>query len=215
MDLSLFLRSLKFIAPALRVTIILTVVALGFGLLCGLLLALVRVYGGRAGRAAASIYSRVVRSLPTLVVLFIFYNLAWSVFRVGGPAAVVIALTACTAAYQSEIFRGAIQSIGAGQMAAARSLGMTRGVALRSVIIPQALRLAIPAWSNEAAIVLKDSSLASAVGTTEIFRRAQQFGAATHQSLPAFLACGLLYLCLTFMTNRALDAVQKRYGIKT
>ena len=215
MDPSLFLRSLKFIAPAIKVTVLLTVLALSLGLVLGLFLALARVYGGRVPRAVSSAYSRVVRSLPTLVVLFIFYNLAWMAFRVGGLTAAIIALTACTAAYQSEIFRGAIQSIGTGQMAAARSLGMTRGVALRSVIIPQALRLAIPAWSNEAAIVLKDSSLASAVGTAEMFRRAQQFGAATHHSLPAFLACGLLYFCLTFITNRVLDYAQKRYGLKT
>jgi len=215
LDLSLFLRSLKFIAPAIKVTVLLTVFALTFGLVFGLALAVARVYGNRFAATAAGVYSRVIRSLPTLVVLYIFYNLAWVAFRVGGVAAAVIALTVCTSAYQSEIFRGAIQSLGTGQMAAARSLGMSRATAIRSVIIPQVLRLAIPSWSNEAAIVLKDSSLASAVGTAEVFRRSQQIGAANRDYLTAFLAAGLIYFCLTFITNRVLDFAHKRYKLKT
>ncbi len=209
-----FLRCLKFILPAAKVTLLLTVAALALGLVLGLLLAVARIYGRPPARSFAAIYSRVVRSLPTLVVLFLVYSFVTIVFGIRGVTTAVIALTACTAAYQSEIFRGAIQSLGTGQMAAARSLGMTKSVAVRSVIIPQALRLAIPSWSNEAAIVLKDSSLASAIGTTEIFRRAQQIGAANHDYLPAFLACGLIYFCLTFLTNRVLDYVQKRYRLK-
>lgn len=214
MDFAYFFRFLSFILPAVEVTITVTLVALALGLGFGLLLAVARVYGGPVARGFASVYSRVVRSEPTLVVLFIFYNLAWYLFRLGGVGAAVIALAACTTAYQSEIFRGAIQSLGTGQMAAARALGMRKAVAIRSVIIPQALRLAIPSWSNEAAIVLKDSSLVSAIGTVEVFRKAQHIGAANHDYLTAFLACGLIYFCLTFLTNRVLDLVQRRYRLK-
>jgi len=212
--LAYFLRCLKFILPAAKTTLLLTVAALGIGLVAGLLLAVARIYGGKAAAGLASAYSRIVRSLPTLVVLFIFYSLSSSLLHISGVTAALLALSACTAAYQSEIFRGAIQSLGTGQMAAARSLGMTRPMAIRYVILPQALRLAIPSWSNEAAIVLKDSSLASAVGATEIFRRAQQVGAAHHDYLPAYLACGLIYFVLTFLTNRGLDLMQRKFKLK-
>jgi len=209
-----FLRCLKYILPGVKVTLLLTVSALALGMLVGMLLAIARVYGSPPLRTLASAYSRIVRSLPTLVVLFIFYSAVSYILRIGGISSAVIALSACTAAYQSEIFRGAIQSLGTGQMAAARSLGMSRAMAIRSVIIPQALRLAIPSWSNEAAIVLKDSSLAAAVGTAEVFRKAQQIGAANRDYLPAFLAAALIYFCLTFITNRVLGYAERRFKLR-
>lgn len=212
--MSYFWGFLKFILPAIKVTLTLTVLALAIGVVAGLLLAVARVYGRPGVRFFALAYSRIVRSLPTLVVIFGAFFAVTATLRLPQFVSAVIALSLCTIAYQSEIFRGAIQSLGSGQMAAARSLGMSRNVALRSVVIPQAIRLAIPAWSNEAAIVLKDSSLASAVGATEILRRAQQIGNTRHDYLTAFLACGLIYFCLTFVTNRVLDLVQKRYRLK-
>ncbi|MEW6031985.1 MAG: amino acid ABC transporter permease [Bacillota bacterium] len=211
-----FIRCLKFILPAAEVTILVTVASLALGVLFGLLLAVARIYGRPGVRLAAALYSRVVRSLPSLVMIFIVFFTMVSVVPGASPLVMaVVALGACTTAYQSEIFRGAIQSLGSGQMLAARSLGMSRAAAIRFVIIPQALRLAIPAWSNEAAIVLKDSSLASAVGTVELLRRSQHIAAANHHYLPAYLACALIYFCLTFLTNRVLDAAEKRFRLRT
>lgn len=211
-----FVRCVVYILPAAKLTLLVTVMSLAMGFVLGMLLAVARVYGGPVLRFAAASYSRVVRSLPTLVMVFALYYVVLMTDFLGGSrlASAVLALGACSTAYQSEIFRGAIQSLGSGQMLAARSLGMSRPVALRSVILPQAVRLAIPAWSNEAAIVLKDSSLVSAVGTVELFRRAEHVAAATHDWLTAFLAVGLIYFCLTFLTNRALDWVERRYRLK-
>lgn len=209
-----FLYSIKYILPGIWVTLSLTAIALSVGVALGMLLALARVYGSPAVRLGALTYSRVVRSLPTLVMIFIIWFLVSPLFGGNRFAAAAAALAACTTAYQSEIFRGAIQSLGTGQMQAARALGMSRPAAITSVIIPQALRLAIPAWSNEAAVVLKDSSLAYAVGAVEILRRAQYLGAARHDMLEPLLACGFLYFCLTFATNRGLGWVGRRYKLK-
>ncbi len=212
--MELFWRCLKYILPGVETTVIVTVLALGGGLVLGMLLAIARVYGRPGPRSFAAGYSRVVRSLPTLVVIFVIFFAITAILGANRFLSAVLALTACTTAYQSEIFRGAIQSLGTGQMQAARSLGMSQPLAIRCVIIPQAFRLAIPAWSNEAAVVLKDSSLAYAVGVVEILRRAQHVGAARHAYLPAYLACGLIYFCLTFITNRVLDRVERRYRLK-
>ena len=215
LDAAFFVRSFLYILPAVKVTLQLAGLALGFGLVLGMLLAVARVYGHPAARGFALIYSRVVRSLPTLVIIFIVFFTVSVTFKVSEFASAVVALTVATTAYQSEIFRGAIQSLGTGQLQAARSLGMPKGMAILWVVIPQAVRLAIPSWSNEAAIVLKDSSLACAVGVVEVLRRAQHIGAANHDRLTALTACAVIYFFLTFFTNRALDMAERKYRLRT
>ena len=101
-----------------------------------------------------------------------------------------------------------------GQMMAARAIGMSRPKAILFVILPQAFRLAIPPWSNEAAIVLKDSSLVYVLGVPEILRRAQYVSARTHEPFIAFAAAALLYFVLTFLTNRTLDGLERRYRLQ-
>ncbi len=90
---------------------------------------------------------------------------------------------------------------------------MTRGQAVGSIILPQALRHAIPGWSNEAAVVVKDSSLVYAVGLAELMRRAQQINGTLHQPLLIFSITGVLYFMLTFATNRILGWVEKKTRI--
>jgi len=96
---------------------------------------------------------------------------------------------------------------------AARALGMGHGQAVWNIIIPQAFRNAIPGWSNEAAVVVKDSSLVYAVGLTELMRRAQQVNGTLHAPLLVFTATGALYFLLTFATNRLLDWVERKTRI--
>ena len=98
-------------------------------------------------------------------------------------------------------------------MLAARAIGMSRIKAIRYIILPQASRLAIPPWSNEAAIVLKDSSLVYVIGVAEILRRAEYVSARTLQPFLAFGAAALIYFALTFLTNRALDFLEQRYKL--
>jgi polar amino acid transport system permease protein len=86
---------------------------------------------------------------------------------------VILALSLRSGAYQSQLIRGAILSVDEGQMKAARSIGMTEMQASRHIILPQALRIAVPGWSNEYAVLIKDSSFAAAVGIVEMFRIAQ------------------------------------------
>ncbi len=202
---------LSYIAQGTAVTVAVTLIALPFGLLIGLTLALVYVYAGKWPRRLAAIYSLLMRGVPPIALLFILYfMLSSKALNLSPFWAGSISLGVVSSAYQMEILRGALQAVGAGQMTAARAVGMSRWQAIRFILIPQAIRLAIPPWSNEASIVLKDSSLVYALGVTEILRRAQQLSATNQQPLLAFGAAALIYFILVFLTNRGLDWLAAR-----
>jgi polar amino acid transport system permease protein len=125
-----------------------------------------------------------------------------------------IALGFASGAYQTEIFRGAINSVPRGQMVAARALGMGKFKAVRVIVLPQALRLAIPSWANEVTLVLKDSSLVYVIGVPEIMRRAQYISAQTMEPFLAFGAAAILYLILTLAAGKMLDLAENRFKIE-
>jgi polar amino acid transport system permease protein len=194
-------------------TIGVTLVALVVGFLIGMPLALMRVYGRKPAQGFALGYSVVLRGFPSLVVLFLVYYVLAQAVDLPPFLAGCVALGVCSSAYQSEIFRGAIQGISSGQMMAARALGMSRMQAIFWVVLPQALRNAIPGWSNEAAVVVKDSSLVYAVGLVELLQRAQQMAAYLYAPLLVFSVTALIYFFLTFATNRILDWVERKTRI--
>jgi polar amino acid transport system permease protein len=197
-------------------TIILTIYFLGLGFVMGIILALGRVYGSRIiNYIIIRPFERFFRAVPALVLLFLFYfgssffNLNFSPF-----VAAILAMGLRSAAYQSEIFRGAIQSIGDGQMKAARSIGMNMFQSIRYIILPQALRLSIPPWANEYAVVLKDTSLAYAVGVTELLRQGRYIVARTFgNALLVYTFCALIYFILVFIGNQILKKLEKKYKI--
>ncbi len=135
-------------AALLNVELLLSLLAVGF--IVGTIVAVLQVYGGRVLGVLAFVFEWVFRSIPPLVLLFLVYfgpeRFGLSISRF---LSATIALGLCSSGYQSQIFRGAIQSISSGQMMAARALGMSRTRAIASVILPQAFRLSIPGWSNE------------------------------------------------------------------
>ncbi len=203
----------QYIAEGTAITVAVTLVALPLGLMLGLGLALLHVYGGRVFNLLVTIYSVVMRGVPPVVLLFILFFVFSGAINLSPFLAGSLALGIISSAYQTEILRGAILSVSGGQMLAARAVGMSRVQAIRYVVLPQALRLAIPPWSNEASIVLKDSSLVYAIGVAEVLRRAQQLSAASQQPFIAFGAAALIYFVLVFTTNRLLDLLERRTRI--
>lgn len=206
-------RFIQYIASGTAYTVSVTLIALPLGLFLGLIFSLFYVYGGKILIRIMSIYSTVMRGIPPIVLLFILYfmvsgNINLSPFWAGS-----ISLGIVSSAYQMEIIRGALLSVSGGQMMAARAIGMSRLGAIRHIIIPQAFRMAICPWSNEAAIVIKDSSLVYALGVPEILRRAQLISASTQEPFLAFIVAGLIYFLLVFVTNRLLDGLDKRLRI--
>jgi polar amino acid transport system permease protein len=162
-----------------------------------------------------TIFGIAMRGIPPLVLLFIIYFLISGSINISPFWAGSISLGIISSAYQMEILRGALLSVGSGQMVAARAIGMSRIQAIRNIILPQALRIAIPPWSNEASIVLKDSSLVYALGVTEILRRAQQLSATTQMPFLTFGSAALIYFVLVFSTNRLLDLLERKMRIPT
>jgi polar amino acid transport system permease protein len=201
----------SYIVQGTAITIAVTLVALPLGLILGLLTALVHTYGGKIlGRVAAA-YSLLLRGVPPVVLLFILYFILSGRYMNLTPFwAGSMSLGIVSSAYQMEILRGALLAVNGGQMTAARAIGMSRLQSIRYIILPQALRLAIPPWSNEVSIVLKDSSLVYALGVPEILRRAQQLSATTQQPFLAYGTAALIYFVLVFATNRALDYLSER-----
>jgi polar amino acid transport system permease protein len=210
-----FYTTILFLLEGLGVTVSVTLVALGVGFVLGVLMAILRVYGSRPLRALAAGYSVVVRAVPVVVTIFILYFVIAAVIDLSPFLAGSLALGFASGAYQSEIFRGALQSVAPGQMTAARAIGMSRVQAIRHIILPQAIRLALPGWGNEATLVLKDSTLVFAVGVPEMLRRAQYVSSRTLEPFMAFGTAALLYLLLTMLTSFVLGRVERRYRLIT
>ncbi|MFW6149479.1 MAG: amino acid ABC transporter permease [Atribacterota bacterium] len=215
-QLDLIWQGLPSLLSGTLVTITLTIYFLALGFILGILLALGRVYGSNFLKLLIiQPFERFFRAVPALVLLFLFY-FGSSFFHVEISAfmAAILAMGLRSAAYQSQIFRGAIQSIGEGQMKAARSIGMNKFQSIRHIILPQALRLSIPSWANEYAVVLKDSSLAYAVGVTELLRQGRYIVARTFgNALLIYTVCALIYFILVFVGNQALKILEEKYKI--
>jgi len=207
------LETLQYILPGLWVTLSVTLIALGMGLLLGTTMAVMRVYGGPTASTVAATYSTVVRALPVVVIIFILFFVITKFVDLNPFFSGAIALGITSGAYQTELFRGAILSVPSNQVTAARAIGMSKWVAVRSIVLPQAFRLAIPAWSNEVTLVLKDSSLVFVIGVPEILRRAQYVGARTYEPFLAFGTVALIYLLLTFLATKGLSVLERRYKL--
>ena len=209
------LTVLHYLIPGLGITVSVTLIALSIGLFIGTLTAVMRVYGGPLLRPAAAAYSMLVRAVPVVVIIFILYFVIAEIVDLSPFLSGAIALGVASGAYQSEIFRGAILSVPPGQMVAARAIGMGRITAIRSIILPQAVRIAIPAWVNEFTLVLKDSTLVYVIGVPELLRRAQWISARTLEPFIAFGTAAAFYIVFTLLASRLMNSLERRYRIMT
>lgn len=191
------------------------------GLLLGFPLAFTQVYGYRPLRWLCRGYEQLFRGVPALVLILILHSGLARSFNILLPAftSALIALGLRSSAYQSQIFRGAIQSVNQGQMMAARALGMSKIQAIRHIILPQAFRLSIPPWTNEFSSVLKDTSLASAIGVLELTKQGTliftriQFVMGVKYILVILILVAFVYLVLTYIGNAALGFLENRLRI--
>ncbi len=194
----------------LPATLFLTALGLVLGFVFGLLLALMRVYGSVELQWIANGYEKILRGIPILVLMFIFgWGLPGLFFFLPAEmrtlAGVILSLSLRSAAYQSQLYRGAILSVSEGQMLAARSVGMSTMQASRYIVLPQALRIAVPGFSNEYAVVIKDSAFAAAVGVPEMFRISRSFSMSNPElNLLIMVTVAVIYLAFTFPVTKIL-----------
>jgi len=214
-NLLLVYQSLPYLLKGSIITLKLIGGALALGLIMGIPMAIGQVYGNKYVANLISFYVWFFRGLPVLVLLFLFYFglFLFLGFNLTALTAAILVLGFRSAAYQSQIFRGSIQSVGEGQMMAARSLGMTKFKAIWCIILPQALRISIPGWSNEYSIILKDSAVTYAIGLMEIITRGNFIATRTYQPLPIFLTCAAIFLILTYGGVKLLNILEKKVKI--
>ena len=208
-----FGQFLSYIGSGTVLTVGVTLIALPAGLLIGTILALLYVYGGKVAARAMNLYSTVFRGIPPVVLLFILFFAVSKGINLSAFWAGSLSLGVVSSAYQMEIVRGALLSVSGDQLRAARAVGLSRLQAIRYVVLPQAVRLAIPPWSNEAAIVIKDSSLVYALGVPEILRRAQLIGASSQRYLLAYLSAAVICFVLVYATTRLLNLLEQKLSI--
>jgi polar amino acid transport system permease protein len=212
--LAFFARSLPSFWQGTLVTLQLTVVGLGMGFVLGLLSALARVYGGKWVRGLAVGYIELFRGTPVLVQLFlVYFGLPGLGITLSRMTSAFLALGLNSGAYQAEYLRGSILAIGDGQMMAGRAIGMSRMKTIWYIILPQALRLVIPAWSNEPISLLKSTSVAFLIAVPDLMTKAKAIAAQTYDPIGSYLAVAVVYLVMVFVLNEGLKYVERRVRI--
>ena len=202
-----------FLAGA-RMTVAVSAVSIAAGMVLGVWLGFGLLSHNRLIRRASIVYRSVWRGTPILVqLLIVFYLLPTIGLDVPSVAAAMIALSMNTAAFQAEIFRGGLLSIPPGQVEAARMLGIGILAIRVRILIPQMLRLVLPALVNETISILKNSSLISVIAVTELMRAGQQVAAVTFRPLEAYTVAALIYLAMNLVLARAGAGFERRYAV--
>lgn len=198
----------------LLVTVEITALCVAMGIFAGGLLAMARLYGPRPVAWLAAIYINFFRGVPILIQLFlVYYGLPSLGILLEPFTAGVLALGLNTSAYQAEYFRGAIQSLPEGQLAAARAIGMTRRQAIVSILLPQAVRVVIPPWSNELILMLKYSSIVFFATVTDLMGAGLLIASTTFRYFEVFVVVAALYLAVVLVLTWALRVVESRLRV--
>lgn len=216
LNVDLMLNSLPLLIAGAGITIQITAISVGLGLIIGMFVGIARISNVKLLRWLAAIYIDFLRGTPLLVQIFLIY-FALPVLLGQRVDPFIAAITACginSGAYIAEIFRAGIQAIDEGQMEAGRSLGMTWVQTMRYIIVPQAFKNIVPPLGNEFIALLKDSSLVSVIGFEELTRRGQLIIARTYGSLEIWISVAIIYLVMTLTISRLVAYLEKRLDTK-
>lgn len=216
LNVDLMINSLPLLITGAGITIQITAISVGLGLIIGMFVGIARISNVKLLRWLAAIYIDFLRGTPLLVQIFLIY-FALPVILEQRVDPFIAAITACginSGAYIAEIFRAGIQAIDEGQMEAGRSLGMTWVQTMHYIIVPQAFKNIVPPLGNEFIALLKDSSLVSVIGFEELTRRGQLIIARTYGSLEIWISVAIIYLVMTLTISRLVAYLEKRLDTK-
>lgn len=220
MDLSFIYETLLAILPGVPLTLQLALGSVCLGFFLALTLASMQRSGSRVLQSVARLYVLFFRGTPLLVQLFLVYyglgqfpavreSFFWPLLREPYWCA-LLSLTLCTGAYASEIIRGGLQSVPAGQIEAARACGMPSWMIFTRIVFPLAIRQALPAYGNELISMIKSTSLASIITLMEITGIAARIIAETYRALEVFLIAGAIYLLINLVLTRLVAWLEHR-----
>ena len=196
-----FQQAWQLLLSGLGITVLAAVVSIIIGMVLGLVSCLMGLSGNIVLRAISKAYVWVIRGTPMLVQAMIVYfalpmvvQLVIKGFSFSALTAGIVTLSLNAGAYLSEIFRGGIQAVDGGQVEAARSLGLSSGRTMWRIVLPQAVRIAIPSMVNQFIITVKDTSILSVIGLPEIVNRAGQYVGTTYQYFSTYMIVAVFYL---------------------
>jgi octopine/nopaline transport system permease protein len=224
MDFTIMASSLPKLLGAAVVTLKLLLISLLFGMLIGLLFAILRLNKNSLLNKFAYGYSYVFRGTPLLVQIFIIYyglgqieyfrsTFLWIIFKEPYWCA-IIAFALNTGAYTSEILRSAFQTIKPGIIEAGKSLGISNKIIFYKIQIPVAIRQSLPAYGNEIILMMKGTSLASTVTLMDITGVAKHIVSTTYKPLEIFVTAGGIYLFMTFLIHNLIKYLEKKYSFQ-
>ena len=208
-------RYLPSLARAAGITLVLSSVSMGIAIILGVLIACGRVYGSGLVRRALTAYVELMRGTPLLLQLFVIYYGLASVIRLPAFIAALVGLALNYAAYESEIYRGALDAVPAGQLEAARALGFTERQVLRLVRGPLAFRIALPPMTNDFVALLKDSSLVSVLTVVELTKQTQIFATNLGSWVIPGAVCAALYLVMSLPLGVLARRLEERWKAPT
>ena len=208
-------QALPFLLQGIITTLGLVLSAIFLGFIIGVPLSIGQVFGSSWTKKFIGIYIWFFRGLPILVLLFLFYYGLFNMIGLNLSAfvAAVLVLGLRSSAYQAQIFRGSIQSLGQGQLLAAQSLGMSKGKAIWNIVLPQALRMSIPGWSNEYPAMLTESAVTYAIGVMEVLTRGNFIASRTYRPMPIYLTCAIIFLILSYSGMKILHILEEKVRI--
>lgn len=196
-------------------TVALSAISIVFATIIGIVVGLMRISSNSGIRGVATVYVNVFRCTPLLVqILFVYFgvpellNFSWSPEVAG-----VVTLSLNVGAYIGEVVRGGVQAINRGQTEAGRAIGLSKALTMRLVVLPQALRQVIPSYINQCTICVKDSSLLSVIGVTELTMRGESIYSANFQAFPILAAMGVLYFVVNYALTWASRLVERKVSI--
>ncbi|AYC17175.1 L-cystine transport system permease protein TcyB [Dickeya dianthicola] len=200
------------LSAGLTFTVPLAILSFILGLMVGVLVALLRLYGPKPLKRICDFYVWVIRGTPLLVQLFlIFYGLPSASITLDAFPAALIGFSLNVGAYSSEIVRGAILSVPRGQWNAAYSLGMSGAQAIRWVIVPQSVFVSLPPLANTFISLVKDTSLAAVITVPEMFLAAQRIVSVTYEPLILYIEAALIYLLFSTVLSKLQTRLEKYY----
>lgn len=212
-----YLELMRIAAPVMArgaaLTLLFAIASMAVGLLLGVLLAAARLVRVPPLRRAAAAYVSLMRGTPLLVQVFlVYYGLPGAGIELSATAAGILALSLNAAAYLSESLRGAIAGVSKGQWEAGASLGLGYWQCFRFVVLPQALRVAVPALSNTLISLIKDTSLVSVITVAELMLATREVIATTFRPLPLYIAAALVYWCFSLLFELLQHRLERRLG---
>ena len=211
-----FIQYVVNIAPrlfeGLKMTVAMTVLSLILGILVGLVACFFSLSKNKILNFISGAYLSVIRGTPLMIqALFIYFGITGALhLRISNFQASVLVLMLNAGAYLSEIFRSGINAINKGQMEAARSLGLPHGVAMRKIILPQAFRIVIPSVTNQFIITLKDTSILSVIGVSEMMRQSQQIVAGNFRAFETYAIVAVWYYVLVVILTKLFRILERR-----